>query len=55
MDWLDTDFDRMSVCAAPYGGPVAVIKQMVKFTGSAKPVIKIHTSAGTQISAIEVR
>lgn len=60
MDWsLDNDLDRMTICGAPYGGPMAIVrdsKQFTKITGSAtaKPIIQIFTSAGQLLSTINV-
>lgn len=59
MEWSpDTDLEKMIVCAAPYGGPIAVMRDtrlFIKVTGLAKPVIRIFTSSGHLISTINVR
>lgn len=47
----------MTVCAAPYGGPMAIVRdsqQFTKVTGSAKPIIRIFTASGNLISSITV-
>lgn len=60
MQWpTDTQLHQMTVVAAPYGGPMAIVrdhKQFVKVGGSTvKPVIRIFTAAGNQLAAINVR
>lgn len=59
MAWsTDMELEHVSVVAAPYGGPIAIVrdsKQFVKVAGATtKPVIKIFTAAGFQISTINV-
>lgn len=58
MEWpLVQDLSHMIVCAAPYGGPMAIMrdpKQITKLTGSAKPIIQIFNAAGKYISTIHV-
>lgn len=59
MQWPDdTQLHQMSVVAAPYGGPMAIVrdsKQFIKVGGSTvKPVIRIFTAAGNQLAAINV-
>lgn len=60
MEWSpDTELLQMSVFAAPYGGPMAIIrdaKEFVKLGGSSvKPIIRIFTASGNLISSINVR
>lgn len=60
MEWpSDTQLHQMSVIAAPYGGPMAIVrdsKQFIKVGGSTvKPVIRIFTAAGNQLAQINVR
>lgn len=59
MQWpSDTQLHQMAVVAAPYGGPMAIVrdsKQIIKVGGSTvKPVIRIFTAAGNQLAAINV-
>lgn len=59
MQWpSDTQLHQMVVVAAPYGGPMAIVrdsKQFIKVGGSTvKPVIRIFTAAGNQLAAINV-
>lgn len=59
MQWPeDTQLHQMAVVAAPYGGPMAIVrdsKQFIKVGGSTvKPVIRIFTAAGNQLAAINV-
>lgn len=59
MEWSpDTELLQMSVFAAPYGGPMAIIrdaKEFVKLGGSSvKPIIRIFTASGNLISSINV-
>lgn len=60
MEWPpETELEQMTVSAAPYGGPMAIVrdvKQFVKVAGStAKPVIRIFTASGHLLSTISVR
>lgn len=60
MEWSpDTELFQMNVFAAPYGGPMAIIrdaKEFVKLGGSSvKPIIRIFTASGHPISTINVR
>lgn len=60
MEWAaDTDLHQMSVVAAPYGGPMAIVrdaKEFIKVGGSTvKPVIRIFTASGHLLSTINVR
>jgi len=56
MQWKDpVDLSKYTVCAAPYGGPVALARSELKVakTGLAqKPIIYIFTSSGSEISSI---
>lgn len=58
MEWpLVEDLAQMVVCAAPYGGPMAIMrdpKQITKVVGSVKPIIQIFNAAGKYISTINV-
>lgn len=58
MEWPpETELEQMTVCAAPYGGPMAIVRdsqQFTKVTGSAKPIIRIFTASGNLISSITV-
>lgn len=59
MQWSsDTQLQQMTVVAAPYGGPMAIVRdsrQFIKVGGSTvKPVIRIFTAAGNQLAAINV-
>lgn len=57
VDWPGLDLGQMFVAAAPYGGPLAVVrdwKQFVKATTSGKPVIKIFTCSGNLLATISV-
>lgn len=60
MDWPATiNLEQMTVHAASYGGPVALVKDFKQFlklsgSGSAKPVIRIFNCAGKLISSINV-
>lgn len=60
MEWsADTELYQMSVIAAPYGGPMAIVrdtKDFVKVGGSTvKPVIRIFTASGHLLASINVR
>lgn len=60
MEWSpDTELIQMNVFAAPYGGPMAIVrdaKEFVKLGGSStKPIIRIFTASGHSISMINVR
>ncbi|KAG4068339.1 hypothetical protein HA402_007859 [Bradysia odoriphaga] len=56
MEWpLDTELEHMMVCAAPYGGPMAIVrdpKKLAKITGSVKPVVRIFTASGILLGTI---
>uniref|UniRef100_A0A336MYR0 Vacuolar protein sorting-associated protein 16 homolog n=1 Tax=Culicoides sonorensis TaxID=179676 RepID=A0A336MYR0_CULSO len=55
VDWPGVDLRQMFVAAAPYGGPIAVVrdwKQFVKVATSGKPVLKIFTCSGNLLSTI---
>lgn len=54
------DVENYCVVGAPYGGPLAVIRDDKKFTKvspgtPAKPLITIYTSSGSRLGAIKVR
>lgn len=54
MGWSDTiDISKFEVSAAPYGGPIALLKDESKTARvqvSTKPIITVFTAAGKQIS-----
>ncbi|KAG6441802.1 hypothetical protein O3G_MSEX001993 [Manduca sexta] len=56
MNWkMDEGLGNMIVCGAPYGGPMAVMrdkKQFVQIKTTTKPVITIYNCAGNIISKI---
>ncbi|XP_048477907.1 vacuolar protein sorting-associated protein 16 homolog [Plutella xylostella] len=56
MNWaMDEGLDNMIVTGAPYGGPIAVIrdrKQFVRVVTQSKPVITIYNCVGNIISKI---
>ncbi|KAJ6638263.1 Vacuolar protein sorting-associated protein 16 like [Pseudolycoriella hygida] len=56
MEWpVDTELENMMVCAAPYGGPMAVVrdpKKIAKIVGSVKPVVRIFTASGVLLGSI---
>ncbi|XP_066993326.2 vacuolar protein sorting-associated protein 16 homolog isoform X1 [Anabrus simplex] len=56
MAWQnELNMDNVLLAAAPYGGPVAVIrdsKKFVKVQGVTKPVISIYTASGRHLSSI---
>lgn len=60
MEWpYDTELEQMKVAAAPYGGPMAIVrdsKEFIKVGGSStvKPVIRIFTTSGHLLSTINV-
>lgn len=59
MEWPnDLDIDNIVVSAAPYGGPIAVMrdrKKLIKVQTAGKPIIQIFSAPGYQISSILVR
>lgn len=59
MNWaMDEGLDNMIITGAPYGGPIAVVrdrKQFVRIATTTKPVITIYNCAGDVISKILVR
>lgn len=60
MEWApDTELYQMQVVAAPYGGPMAIVrdsKEFIKVGGSTvKPTIKIFTASGHLLASINVR
>lgn len=58
MEWpVDTELEHMMVCAAPYGGPMAIVrdpKKITKITGSTKPIVRIFTASGILLGTITV-
>lgn len=59
MEWAaDTELYQMNVVAAPYGGPMAIVrdaKQFIKVGGSTtKPIIRIFTASGHLLASINV-
>ncbi|XP_055324768.1 vacuolar protein sorting-associated protein 16 homolog [Sitodiplosis mosellana] len=56
MQWAaDTELYQMQVVAAPYGGPMAIVrdsKEFIKVGGSTKPIIRIFTASGHLLSTI---
>ena len=50
------DLEQMKIYAAPYGGPIAITKQLKPSSkgGLVKPVIYIYSSSGKLISTINV-
>jgi hypothetical protein len=56
MAWQnEINMENVIVAVAPYGGPVALIrdrKKFVKVQGTGKPVISIYSSSGKNISSI---
>lgn len=60
MEWAaDTELYQMTVVAAPYGGPMAIVrdsKEFIKVGGSSvKPIIRIFTASGHLLASINVR
>lgn len=60
MEWApDTELHQMQVVAAPYGGPMAIVRdstQFIKVGGSTvKPIIRIFTASGHLLASINVR
>lgn len=60
MEWAaDMELYQMTVVAAPYGGPIAIVrdsKEFVKVGGSTvKPIIRIFTASGHLLASINVR
>ncbi|XP_055381224.1 vacuolar protein sorting-associated protein 16 homolog [Condylostylus longicornis] len=58
IDWpSDLDLEKMAICGAPYGGPIAMIRdyqQILEYKASSdKPVIYIFNCAGSFLSAIK--
>ncbi|XP_067617235.1 vacuolar protein sorting-associated protein 16 homolog [Eurosta solidaginis] len=55
-DWpLDVDLEYMHVVGAPFGGPLAMMrdpKQIVPIKGSGKPMIRIFDTAGLEFGKI---
>lgn len=58
MEMENVNLEQMKVYAAPFGGPIAItkdLKQVSKGGAGQKPVIYIYTSSGLLISSINVR
>lgn len=55
----DINLNHMNVAAAPYGGPIATVRNARKITevggASSKPMIRIFTASGKILSSIEVK
>lgn len=58
-EWpLDLDLEYMRVACAPFGGPVAVIRdhnQTAPVRGTTKPNIRIFDTSGQELGRIWVR
>lgn len=58
MEWpYDIDIENIVITAAPYGGPIAIVrdrKKLVKVQMTGKPIITLFSSPGHQISSISV-
>ena len=58
MEWSpDIDIENIVITAAPYGGPIAIVrdrKKLIKVQTTGKPIITIFSSPGLQISSILV-
>lgn len=56
MTWQhELRLENVSVAAAPYGGPLAVVRDRKKFVqvqGSGKPVIALYSSAGNHLGSV---
>ena len=59
MGWVEQiDLQELKVAVAPFGGPIAVIRNEKKFTPvqtSGKPIIHIYSPSGERKSSIKVR
>jgi len=58
MSWKDVDLEKYVVAAAPYGGPIALIrdsKKIVYLKEGNLPVMQIYTSSGKLIHKFEWR
>lgn len=55
----DINLNHMNVAAAPYGGPIATVRNARKITevggASSKPMIRIFTASGNILASIEVK
>lgn len=59
MHWsLETELNLISVFAAPYGGPMAIVRDSAHFnkvtTATSKPIIRIFTASGNLLSSFTV-
>lgn len=55
MEWpAETELDQMDVFAAPYGGPIAIVRPPKVGGATTKPIIRIFTASGNLISSISV-
>lgn len=58
MEWpYDIDIENIVMSAAPYGGPIAIVrdrKKLVKVQVTGKPIIQVFSSSGHPISSILV-
>eukprot|EP00162_Nutomonas_longa_P012729 comp21234_c0_seq1/m.45320 comp21234_c0_seq1/g.45320 ORF comp21234_c0_seq1/g.45320 comp21234_c0_seq1/m.45320 type:complete len:848 (+) comp21234_c0_seq1:3-2546(+) len=55
MIWDNIELGEYMVCAAPWGGPVAMVrddKQVLLLTQEVRPIVRIYTSAGALISEV---
>lgn len=48
----DVDFDRIYIMAAPFGGPIAMTKDVLK--SDFKPIINVLSASGQRISVLRV-
>lgn len=59
MNWLmEEGLENMIVSGAPYGGPIAVMRDknyLIRIATQVKPVIVIYNCAGNVLSKILVR
>lgn len=59
MEWPhNVDIENIVISAAPYGGPIAIVrdrKKLVKVQMAGKPIILLFSSPGYQMSSILVR
>jgi len=59
MDWVkDVDLAKYKVAGAPFGGPVALVRDENKIVAvqkqSVKPLISVYSSSGRKIVEIQV-
>lgn len=54
----DVNLSQMNVAAAPFGGPIAIVrnaKKLIEVGGAtSKPTIRIFTASGNVLATIEV-